>query len=544
MKKKSFRHPERSEGSSISRFFARLRLLRMTSLFLFLFISGGMAHADESRLLPIQQGGRVKTFDAFSRETLTLVHGRSSWEKRPALAWFLDALAKPEAVRGWKWVRVDYEPLKQSLGLDPVRRDFSYDEIFPLTDKLESLGRSAEKKRNADSAPSLLERKAESLYQALGAVQSVINQEAFRMIPPAQGSADPSWRTLRDSSPEAVRPLQEIAEAHQRRDSAAFDQKVNHWLQAVGQSTGHRYDRVLGLESFYLVLRPFGLGAAAYLAGFLLLLTKRFKKWGAALAVAGFLLHTTGLSLRVLILGRPPVSNMYESMVWMNWVLMLAALILSWIRRDLAAITVGAVASAVVMLYGDLLPIDSGFEMLVPVLRSNYWLSIHVLTIVSSYGLFGLAMGLGHRHLWLHQRGRWGRGGEQKSAQLIYRAIQVGVLLLGIGTTLGGVWANESWGRFWGWDPKETWALITFLGYLVLIHLHFARIVKPFSLAVSAILGFLLVLFTWYGVNFVLGRGLHSYGQGSGGMSWILLYLGIEALFLTWVFCGRVIKGK
>ena len=101
------------------------------------------------------------------------------------------------------------------------------------------------------------------------------------------------------------------------------------------------------------------------------------------------------------------------------------------------------------------------------------------------------------------------------------------------------MWANESWGRFWGWDPKETWALITFLGYAIVIHLKFAKILRPFGLALSSILGFLLVLMTWYGVNFVLGRGLHSYGQGSGGLVWIIYYLIFEALFLSAVLMKK-----
>jgi ABC-type transport system involved in cytochrome c biogenesis permease subunit len=188
------------------------------------------------------------------------------------------------------------------------------------------------------------------------------------------------------------------------------------------------------------------------------------------------------------------------------------------------------------MIYADLLPIDSSLDVLVPVLRSNYWLSIHVLTVVSSYGAFGLAMALGHRHLFCVVRRAFSPAQDKESAGLILRVIQIGIILIGTGTVLGGVWANESWGRFWGWDPKETWALITFLGYLVIIHLRFTGRLNNFGLALGSVLGFLLVLMTWYGVNFVLGRGLHSYGSGSGGMNWVLYYLLAEALFLGWVF--------
>jgi cytochrome c biogenesis factor len=149
-------------------------------------------------------------------------------------------------------------------------------------------------------------------------------------------------------------------------------------------------------------------------------------------------------------------------------------------------------------------------------------------------------MAMGHRHLFLSARNKFTTQTELESAQLIYRVMQVGILLVGIGTVLGGVWANESWGRFWGWDPKETWALITFLGYLVIVHLKHAKWMDNFGLAVGSVLGFLLVLMTWYGVNFVLGRGLHSYGFGSGGIVWIIYYLIFEVLFLTWAGFSRL----
>lgn len=116
--------------------------------------------------------------------------------------------------------------------------------------------------------------------------------------------------------------------------------------------------------------------------------------------------------------------------------------------------------------------------------------------------------------------------------QSLYRSIQVGVLLLAAGTILGGVWANYSWGRFWGWDPKEVWALIALLGYLALLHGRYAGWVTKFSLATGAIIAFQCVLMAWYGVNFVLGAGLHSYGFGGGGVRYVATYVLLEVLFV------------
>ena len=115
----------------------------------------------------------------------------------------------------------------------------------------------------------------------------------------------------------------------------------------------------------------------------------------------------------------------------------------------------------------------------------------------------------------------------------LYRALQVGTLFLAVGTMLGGVWASYSWGRFWGWDPKETWALIALLGYLAILHGRMVGWFKDFGTAVGSLLGFLLVLMAWYGVNFVLGTGLHSYGFGSGGYAYVGGFVAFEVLVIV-----------
>jgi len=350
-----------------------------------------------------------------------------------------------------------------------------------------------------------------------------------------------------------------------------FNEKIRTWIsKKYAANPPGLSQKKISAEVLYLNLKPFQAAAFAYFLGFFLLMVFKKRsagqrsaevlvvgqKLGILSAGVAVFLHTFGIGVRVFVLSRPPVSNMYESMIFMNWALIVFACVFSTIRKNASALKVGALISAVIMLYADLLPIDSSLEVLVPVLRSNYWLSVHVMTVVSSYGAFGLAMALGHRHLFLmsfpsrggslpvRQAGASGgnkftKKAELDSADLIYRVIQLGVILIGTGTFLGGVWANESWGRFWGWDPKETWALITFLGYLALVHLVYTKKISRFGLALFSVLGFLLVLMTWYGVNFVLGRGLHSYGVGSGGMTWVVYYLIFEAVFVGFILIRR-----
>lgn len=181
------------------------------------------------------------------------------------------------------------------------------------------------------------------------------------------------------------------------------------------------------------------------------------------------------------------------------------------------------------------------FSPLQPVLRDNFWLTIHVLTIVSSYAAGALAWGLGCLSLGYYLFGRYrdGRSGKRPPqatsalAGFIYKAMQVAVLLLAAGTILGGLWADVSWGRFWGWDPKEVWALVSLLAYIIILHGRYIGWIGDFGLAAGSVLGAAVIGMSWYGVNFLLGAGLHSYGFGQGGQTEFFTFLVANLLLLA-----------
>ena len=205
---------------------------------------------------------------------------------------------------------------------------------------------------------------------------------------------------------------------------------------------------------------------------------------------------------------------------------------------------------------------DKSISPLMPVLRNNFWLLIHVITITASYGAGALAWGLSNIAMAYYLFGRYRKpvrpstdsvagghspvGGMKAPAKRFprkapeacatlaafsYKAIQVAVLLLAVGTILGGLWAAVSWGRFWGWDPKEVWALISLLVYLAVLHGRYAGWTGNFALHVGAIIGASSIVVAWYGVNYWMGVGMHSYGRGSGG-TWVVL--GVMAA--NWLF--------
>jgi cytochrome c-type biogenesis protein CcsB len=220
-------------------------------------------------------------------------------------------------------------------------------------------------------------------------------------------------------------------------------------------------------------------------------------------APAGF-----GANLRLVIL-QVPLSNFYESLVFFAWTL--PALGLFAFRRYFKGY-LGAVLSTIACLllaYASFGGVDSRIKPLMPALKSN-WLLIHVVTAFLGYAAFALAFGTAILYLVQERRPRAALPSQAQLDHLLYRATVLGFLLLTLGILTGAVWAESAWGRYWSWDPKETWSLITWLVYATLLH---ARLLKGWQgrrIAWLAVVGFMAVLFTYFGVSFLL-TGLHSY---------------------------------
>ena len=302
------------------------------------------------------------------------------------------------------------------------------------------------------------------------------------------------------------------------------------------------------IELHYNQLNPFRYAWVFYLLGFLLLFAhflfqkKVFFYSALVLWASGFFLQGYGMVLRSFIMGRPPVTNMYETVIWVPWVTVILGAFL-WFRHKV--FSVFACASAVALfclLLADSAPdlLDGRLEPLEAVLRSNFWLTTHVLVITMSYSAFFLAFALSDVLLFIFLRkGTKDQDKIRMFAKCIDRSLQVGVVLLAGGTILGGIWADYSWGRFWGWDPKETWALISLLGYLALLHGRLVGWIKEFGLAVGSVLVFFLIVMAWYGVNYVLGQGLHSYGFGSGGVEYVAGFALLHLIYVLLVWTLR-----
>ncbi|MBL7808208.1 MAG: cytochrome c biogenesis protein CcsA [Saprospiraceae bacterium] len=235
--------------------------------------------------------------------------------------------------------------------------------------------------------------------------------------------------------------------------------------------------------------------------------------WGLC---AAFFMHTAGLGLRWYISGRAPWSNGYESLIYIGWTTVLAGLIFA--RKSYGALTATSVLAATIMMVAGLSWLDPEITPLVPVLKS-YWLTIHVSLEAGSYGFLVLGAIIGVLNLIFMIFAN------QKNHKNVYRIIQEmtlisemtligGLFMVSIGTYLGGVWANESWGRYWGWDAKETWALVTILVYSIILHMRFIPGLRGvYAFNVATLFGWASVAMTYFGVNYYLS-GLHSYAAG------------------------------
>ena len=508
--------------------------------------------------LAVQDNGRRKPTDTFARESLLRITGRSTYEAADGRRWTPNEFVLSMLLETHDWkkepmILVGHRPLVEKLGLDPAQKRYSFEQLSKLPE-LEKMAKAVHQLRATEEKPELdrMQQEVESVSGRIGLFMSIAQGSTMLVVPPKLSAKEP-WVIppqfgvyYKESDfTNATEKLQAMAKGYQSGDGYNFSLGARNLRLALREISPAIYpsENSLRLEYFYNHLEAFSRAAWLYLIGFIGLgvyaarpgAPKAFKWIGLAAALGGLVLHGTGITLRCFIAGRPPVTNMFESVVWVAFLAILFGFVFFLRYRAalylLAALPVGALCLALVLNIPVAMP--PNIDPLVPVLRDNFWLTIHVLSITASYGAFTLAMAFGH--IVLFRYAVWPEA-TRKDATLHfwnYRIIQLGTLLLAAGTILGGVWANYSWGRFWGWDPKETWALIALLCYIVALHGRIAGWWNHFGLAMASCVCFLAILMAWYGVNFVLGKGLHSYGFGIGGEGYVASFLVLDGLFLA-----------
>lgn len=542
-----------------------IRLILTLAIFFQLSLVSSFAQAapklgEAIRYLPVQDGGRIKPYDTFAKEVLEVVYGKKTYktesgESAPAYLIVLTWMLSPDSWTNRPLFEVNHLDVKNKLGLAHDRKYFSSTELF-TTDKFQNLMQELADKRQS-------QEKLTPYFQALQRLQNqmiyfreLAGGRLLRIMPSQDSD---TWLSVAEI-PEAQQQLfigisQSVAAylgaLAEKKDidsaKTTLDQAVIAFQDSVAKLAPEKYAQAhkVDTEVLYNDTHLFRWTYVLYIlaAIILLFIWVRNLQSGMALVWAitllGFFVHILGFAFRIYLAERPPVTNMYETVVWVSWGTLLFAMILEKIYKYKIFLLAGLLMGFVCMVIADTAPavLDPSIQPLEAVLRSSYWLIVHVMTITISYAAFALAFALGDIGLIYYAIDKEKHAEKIKHITTgVYRSMQIGVAFLAPGIILGGIWADASWGRFWGWDPKETWALIALLGYIIILHARLVNWIENFGMLVSGVLTFNLVIMAWYGVNFILGAGLHSYGFGAGGVEYVSIFVLLHCIFVGYVF--------
>lgn len=299
------------------------------------------------------------------------------------------------------------------------------------------------------------------------------------------------------------------------------------------------------LEETYVKLRFVFWAQIVTLLAIVLLTLRQKVTVALILTYLSFGLQLAAMIFRILISGRAPITNMYETVSFSGFAALILAIILTSIKKEKIFLLVGLSYNFLCLLMMNFANnmLDSSISPLVPVLRDNFWLSTHVTCVILSYSAFALSWMLSNITLIKKRFFSLSQEEFMKSCQLVYTCVKIGVVLLAGGIILGGVWADYSWGRFWGWDPKETWSLIALCLYMIILHGRLTVWISWNTFLPLVALGFLGIMMAWFGVNYILAAGLHSYGFSEGGAVFLGSFFLVQIALLLLTTFPRNRKG-
>ncbi len=510
--------------------------------------------------VPVLEGGRVKPIDSVARNSLLMIRGQQSFHHGgyaiSADEWLLDLMFRPR-VADTQPVFVINDP--DVLGLIGLRQ--TSDRYFPFTTlapHLEEIQRQAQtahpidskqrtrfqaaivnlfdrvylyyRLRNTiqlDGTPGLAAEIAERSGTGAAERQNVLTQLAyFRPVPPGPGKSPEAWKSVGEAlqaggagtDGAGLQSWARLAGTYAARDTEAFNRALAD-VRASMTSARPEAQRQADHEILFNRAQPFYAGMVIYILALLAL----FASWlgkpailqrtAFGLLVAGAIVHTAGLASRMLLQGRPPVTNLYSSAIFVGWIAVLLGIVLERMyRRGFGTAVAAASGFASLIVAHHLMGDGDTMEMMRAVLDSNFWLATHVVSITIGYsGTFlagAIAIGYTFRR---HLAPRLDPSTTKALVSMTYGVICFALFFSFVGTVLGGIWADQSWGRFWGWDPKENGALLIVLWNAIILHARWGGYVREKGIMAMAIFGNVITSLSWFGVN-MLGVGLHSYG--------------------------------
>jgi cytochrome c-type biogenesis protein CcsB len=506
-------------------------------------------HANHFGTLLVQGAdGRIKPVDTIAHDVFNKVYRKAEYKGISPNQAVLGMMSSPTQWQTQPMIKLHHKELKKILAIDPDATHAAFNDFFEQSgDFAYKLARHAEiANRKKPAERNLFDKDVLKVDERLNVCYMVYTGEIFRIIPKI-GDPENTWYSPKTSISQfppqesaEVRALlvgyfDAIAKGLSENDWAEADSAVDR-IKAYQQQYGANVMPAAGRVNMEIAFNEFQifqkLTPVYLLSGFALLVFIFIKlaipglgiTWAMRIAYAinllAFTAHTSGLGIRWYISEHAPWSNSYESMIYIAWALSLSGIVFS--RRSPISLSLTSILAGITLFVAHLSWMDPQITTLVPVLKS-YWLTIHVSVITASYGFLGLCALLGMFTLILllirNPKRNDARSQEidaniKEASKINEMAMILGLSLLIVGNFLGGVWANESWGRYWGWDAKETWTLVSILVYAVIIHFRFVpSLNSQYAFAVASMFAYWAIIMTYFGVNFYLS-GMHSYAAG------------------------------
>ena len=547
--------------------------------------------------LPILLNGRIKPLDTVARNSLLIIHGKQTLAtdhgSLTPIDWLAEVMMKPGeadlrkvfvirnadtlAALGWSPDAGKYfsfrefvphlQDIDQQAGLaqkvdaqlrSPFQRDII--KLFERLTLYHRLSNSLEVKGTVDFK-SQIDDLVKNIHPSPVPMNSGITAEAlqslgflaetgyFFPVPPFPPNDDPlQWRKMGESLltfltngnlHPAVNAWAAMATSFAAGDSATFNRVLDDYSGQLQRDLPGRVWKAK-VESVFNQLQPFYSAMVIYVlifilaAGSWLMWPQTLGRYAFALLVVTFVVHSAGLITRMYLEGRPPVTNLYSSAVFIGWGAVLLGIFLERFFRNGIGSATAAMIGFITLLIAHHLSMDGDtMEMMRAVLDTNGWLATHVVCVTLGYASTFLA---GFLALTYIVRGAFtpslDRATAQSLARMVYGIVCFATLFSFVGTILGGIWADQSWGRFWGWDPKENGALLIVLWNAIILHARWGGLVRQRGLMVLAVFGNVVTSWSWFGVN-MLGIGLHSYGFMDSAFPWLIAFGASQLAFIV-----------
>jgi len=520
------------------------------------------SHIESLNHLLIQDAaqGRIEPFNTYTSDVFRKINKSTSFRGMSPTEVVLGMISNPGSWQNEPIIKVANDELAKELGaVDNYVSfnqlfDFDNGGVYRLSEKVDAVYKKEQTARNK------YDKELINIDERVNICFQIFTGEMLHLFPDPK-DANAKWMTANKSNPLFDNYLQAVNAAYSSGDWLTAENQlaaIKNFQKANGATTIPSESRI-EMEIVYNNLNLFGkLGIVYVIIGLTLLIMymytvfnpksiiQKYLKWSVYVFALAFLLYTMGMAARWYISGHAPWSNGYETMLFVGWAASLSGIIFS--RRSPVAMAVTGVLAAIALFVAGMSWMNPEITNLVPVLKS-YWLIIHVAIITSSYGFLAMGALLGLLNLILmiarnKKNEKQLRDTIQEISYIIELALYIGLVLITSGCFIGGVWANESWGRYWGWDPKETWALVSILVYSAILHLrNIPKLNNRFTLSATALLGFGSIIMTFFGVNYYLS-GMHSYGQGTPPPIPAAVYFGLLALAVVIGWAYKAEKNK